>query len=173
MANVDDPRGFRLYQKEGKTVRTRDYAKSAATEIFEGSLLKRVAGGTVEPAAAGDSATLPIVGVAAHYSAAADTDPIAVIDDPEATFIAQATGTYADADNGLNADISVGTAGGPDSRRSGSEIDMGTKAATATLPFKIIERAPQINSADNDPGTETDLLVKLNQSERGAGTTGI
>lgn len=170
MANVDDPRGFRLFQTEGKQVRTRQYAKTASAVILEGALLKRVAAGTVEAAGAGET---PIVGVAAHYSAATDTDPVSVIDDPEATFVAQTADAYAVADNGLNVDIVLGSAGGPDSKRSGDEINMSTKAATATLPFKIIGLAPEINGVSNVAGANADILVKLNNSERGAGTTGV
>lgn len=170
MANVFDPRGFRLFQNEGKTVRTRNYAKTASAVIYEGDIVKRVAAGTVEVATAGGGS---VVGVAARTSLAADTT-IDVIDDPEATFVGQCDNVtaYAAADNGLNVDIAAGT---PDTslNRSGQVIDMNTKAVTATLPLKIIGLAPAINGNDNIANASATLLVKLNQVERGAGVVGI
>lgn len=172
MANTDDPRGFIPVQNEGKVVRTRNYAKTASAVVYEGDLVKRVAAGTVETAGAG--ITAGIVGVAARTSLAADTT-VDVYDDPEGTFLCQtdAVVPYAVADNGLNADIAAGT---PDTslNRSGQLIDMATADVTATLPFKIIGLPFQgINGAENGAGVNATILVKLNNSERGAGTTGV
>lgn len=173
MANADAPRGFRPYQKEGKCYCSREYAKTAATEILEGAALKRVAGGTVEPAAAGDQ----VVGIATRYSPATES-VVDVLDDPEATYICQVSnGNFSSpADHGQNANLAVGTAQGPDSRRSGNTVDYATLGVGATLQFKIIDIAPQINQEPNDgDGSEanTDILVKVNHAERAAGTAGI
>jgi len=170
MANIDDPRGFRPYQWEGKTYRSREYTKTAAQTIYEGDLLKRVAAGTVQVHVNGD--TDPIVGVAAHYSPAADT-VMDVIDDPEVTYVAQCSGTFAAADAGSNADVAAAPSPDTDLNRSGQEVD-GTFATTATLPLKVFGLAPQINDEPNDAGAaNADLLVKINQSERTAGVAGI
>jgi hypothetical protein len=156
---------------EGKTVRTRRYAKTAAAVVYEGDLVKRVAAGTLQVAAAGD--TDRIVGVAARTSLAAD-GYVDIIDDAEATFQAQSDGTtaYAVADNGQNVDIAAGT---PDTslEKSGQLVDMATKGTTATLPLKIIGLAPAINGGENGAGVNALLLVKLNHVERGAGVAGI
>lgn len=172
MANTSDPRGFLPYQNEGKVVRSRNYRKTASAVVYEGDLVKRVAAGTVETAGAG--ITAGIVGVAARTSLASD-DTVDVYDDPEGTFLCETDGSvaYAIADDGANVDIAAGT---PDTslNRSGQIIDMSTKATTATLPFKIIGLPPQgINGVANGAGVSATILVKLNNSERGAGTTGI
>ena len=169
MANANNPRGFIPYQNEGNTLRSRQYTKGAAA-IYQGDLLVRVADGTVQTSAAGET-TNQFVGIAAHYAAASATE-VAVYDDPDATYVAQCDGTtaYAVADNGSNVDIAAGT---PVGERSGQLIDMNTKAATATLPFKVIGLAPKINDAENGAGVNADLLVKLNDCERGAGAAGI
>lgn len=165
MANVDFPMGFKPYQSEGKTYRTRRYTKTAAVAVYEGDLLQRVAAGTVQTAAAGEADT--IVGVAARFSAAAESY-VDVYDDPEMTFIAQ--GDTADAvaatHYGQNVDILAGT---PGTSRSGQELDISTVAETATLPIKILGLAPTINGVANDLGVNANVLCKLNHTERAAG----
>lgn len=172
MANTNDPRGFLPYTNGGKAIRTANYAKTASAVVYEGDLVKRVAAGTVETAGAG--ITAGIVGVAARTSLASDTT-VDVYDDPKAVYLCQTDGTtaYAVADNGQNADIAAGT---PDTslNRSGQLIDMATKNTTATLPFKILGLAPQgINGAENGAGVNATILVVLNNSEQGAGATGV
>jgi hypothetical protein len=168
MANVDAPRGFRPYQAGGKQLRTRRYAKTADTAVYEGDLLQRVAAGTVEPAEAGETDT--IVGVAARYSAASESY-VDVYDDPDMTFIAQ--GDTADAvaatHYGQNVDILAGT---PDSDlgRSGMELDISTAAETATLPIKILGLAPiNTNGVANALGVNAVVICKLNHTEQAAG----
>jgi hypothetical protein len=172
MANLNAPRGFVPYKKEGKCYKTREYDKTAATEIFKGDLLKRAAAGTVEPYVAGDAE--PVVGVAANYSAAANTNKIAVYDDPEAEFVVETAGTFDLADRGLNADIAAAPSGDADLGFSGQAVDMATKAATATLPIKVLELANPINQEDNNAGeANADIVVKINRHERGNLQTGI
>lgn len=172
MANIDKPRGFKLYQSEGKCLKTREYEKTAAAVINEGDLVMRVPAGTIEVYVAG---TLPaagiVVGVAAQSSSATDTDKIPVYDDAEASFVVQSADAYAVADNGLNVDIAAAPVAVDG--RSGQEIDMATKATTATLPLKVIELAPRINQEENSAGVNADIIVKLNSVERGAGQAGI
>lgn len=170
MANVNDPRGFLLYQNEGKVVRTRQYAKTTGVIVYQGDLLFRVAAGTVQTAGAGAANH---VGVAARFAASADAT-IDVIDDGEASFVTQCDGVtaYAVADNGQNVDIAAGT---PDTslNTSGQLVNMATKGVTATLPLKILGLAPTINGQANDAGVNAGLLVKFNQVESHAGTVGI
>lgn len=176
MANNDAPRGFKLLQGEGKVVRTRDYAKTASAVIYEGDLLMRVPAGTVQPYVKGTIATAGrVIGVAVAASAAADTDPVKVIDDPEATFVAQVDGAtaFAVADAGMNADIQSSPSPDTDLNRSGQVIDMSTKAVTATLPVKVFGLANQINAEENSAAINADVVVKINSTERAAGVAGI
>jgi len=189
MANINAPRGFKLYQLEGKVVRSREYAKTSGQDIYEGDLLMRIPAGTVSVYVAGTApAAGRVIGVAAASSLSTDADVVQVIDDPEATFICQcdATTAYAVADNGLNCDIAgspspdtdLSRSGGspsPDTdlSRSGQVLDLATKAVTDTLPVKVMELAPQINNNENSAAINADLLVKVNSSERAAGTAGI
>jgi len=52
-------------------------------------------------------------------------------------------------------------------------LDLATKAVTDTLPVKVMDLAPQINNNENSAAINADLLVKVNSSERAAGTAGI
>jgi hypothetical protein len=173
MANINDPRGFIPYKKEGKLYKARAYDKTASAVIYRGDLLKRIAAGTISVYVVGDSE--PIVGVAAHYSAAASTDPIHVYDDPEMEFICQvdATTAFALADRGLNVDILATPVPDTALNQSGQVIDMSTKATTATLPLKVLDLAPAINQEENSAAINADIIVKVNRSERGNLATGI
>jgi len=174
MANLDAPRGLRLLQLEGKVVRTREYAKTAGQIIYKGDLLMRVPAGTVQVYIAGTAAGAGIpIGVATHHSLAAKTDPVSVTDDPEASYVIQTADAYAVADNGLNVDIAAAPSANTSLNFSGQEVAMATKAATATLPLKLIGLANEINGAENVAGANADVIVKINNVERGAGTTGI
>jgi len=176
MANINAPRGFKLYQLEGKVVRSREYAKTSGQDIYEGDLLMRIPAGTVSVYVAGTApAAGRVIGVAAASSLSTDADVVQVIDDPEATFICQcdATTAYAVADNGLNCDIAGSPSPDTDLSRSGQVLDLATKAVTDTLPVKVMELAPQINNNENSAAINADLLVKVNSSERAAGTAGI
>jgi len=176
MANINAPRGFKLYQLEGKVVRSREYAKTSGQDIYEGDLLMRIPAGTVSVYVAGTApAAGRVIGVAAASSLSTDADVVQVIDDPEATFICQcdATTAYAVADNGLNCDIAGSPSPDTDLSRSGQVLDLATKDVTDTLPVKVMELAPQINNNENSAAINADLLVKVNSSERAAGTAGI
>ncbi len=48
MANTNDPRGFLLFQNQGKPIIGREYTKTAAAVLYPGDLVKRVGAGTVE-----------------------------------------------------------------------------------------------------------------------------
>ena len=168
---VDQPRGFRPQKAEGQALRSTRYAKTSDEVVYEGDLVKRVAAGTVQAATVGGG---NVVGVAASTSLATDADFVEVYDDPDMVFVCQADGAtaYAVADNGLNADISLGAAN-TTLNRSGHEVDMSTAATTATLPIKILGLAPTLNGVANPAGAAADLLVKLNQVEKSAGVVGV
>lgn len=80
--------------------------------------------------------------------------------------------TLADADIGLNADITVGS-GDTTTGMSAMELDTSTKNTTAGLQLKIIGYDDR---PSNFPGVANqDVLVRINQSELGndAGTAGV
>lgn len=171
MANTNKPRGFIPFTFGGKLLRTTTYTKTAAQVLYEGDLIKRVGAGTVEVCGAG--VTAGIVGVCARYSPASETT-VEIYDDPDVVYQAQCDGTtaFAEADIGQNVDVAAGS---PDTalNRSGMLIDMATKAATATLPFKILGLAAGINGDPNTAAVNALLLVKINATEGHAGATGV
>jgi type III secretory pathway lipoprotein EscJ len=91
-----------------------------------------------------------------------------VADDPSLIFEAQTIGAVlATADIGLNAEVDV-TAGSTTSGASGMSVDLSTKAATATLPLKIVG-FPQ--RPDNNIGDAfTNVYVRINNHQLSAGT---
>jgi hypothetical protein len=92
MANADNPRGFvPTRHLKGGEIRSRQYVMTpSAAAIYPGDVLKWVATGTVELAAAADGAIC--IGVAAEYHAAAaatGTTYIQVYDDPDIVYQVQ------------------------------------------------------------------------------------
>lgn len=168
MANVDEKFGFRLSRKRGKCVEAVQYRKKAGVAIYEGDLLKLDANGEADLFVAGDGKCL---GVAAHTSKAASTSPIAVYDDPEAIFEAQASTAVA-ADGGANADIAAAPTPNTDLGRSGQQVDGATFAATPTLPLKVLELSDRDG---NEAGAAAKVYVKLNNCVKGSGdgSTGV
>lgn len=135
MANTNAPFGLAPHKGEGCEHRVRYYKKTAAGNIYLGDAVKMVAAGTVEVAAAGDV----IIGVAAETKLANEaTGKIAVFDDPNAEFIAQITGAWADpADIGQCYNI-VANAADTSLKRSKHELDYSSGGVTATLQFKVL-----------------------------------
>lgn len=87
MANVDNPRGFwPTRHHKGGEIRTSRHILTASQTVYPGDVLKWVAGGTVEIAAAGDDAI--VIGVAAEYKVAPATGTtyIQVWDDEDIVF---------------------------------------------------------------------------------------
>jgi hypothetical protein len=92
MANVDSPSGFiPTRHLKGGEIRSREFVMTqSAAAIYPGDVLKWVATGTVELAAAADGAI--VIGVAAEYKAAAaatGTTYIQVYSDPDIVFRVQ------------------------------------------------------------------------------------
>lgn len=165
MANPNKPFGFQVLNTEGKEARVRYYAKTASAVIYPGDVLKMVAAGTVEPAAAGDV----MIGVAMIYSAAADTSKVAVVDDADAVFAVQMSGTYADADAGLNANI-VATTGDTVLKLSKMALNTTGADVTATLQFKILGL---LEKGENAVGNYAIVRVKPNHHAFHADVAGI
>lgn len=165
MANVDKVYGFRLERSEGKCIVANKYVKQAGAAFYPGDTVKLEATGDVSKYAAGEG---KILGVVAEYEDAASTECF-VYDDPSAVYRVQAT-TATAADVGANADISATDTPDTNLRQSGNEIDGGTFAATATLPWKVEGIA-----AGQEDGADADVLVKMNNCVKGSGdgSTGI
>jgi len=90
-----------------------------------------------------------------------------VYDDPWIIYEVQADGTFAEADIGLNADLTTGAAS---SGISTAEVDLATKATTAALQVKILD---YVRREDNEVGADTKLLVLINEHELKATTAGV
>lgn len=85
----------------------------------------------------------------------------------EAVTGSNASYSFLAADTGLNADLST-VAGSTTTGTSAAALDMATKAATATLQWKILGA---VNRVDNEPtGAATKVLVKINNAVMGGGT---
>lgn len=116
-----------------------------------------------------------------QFRAASTNAYVMVADSDDLLYeVEQATGanasyTYLSADVGLNVGFST-VAGNTSTGTSGATADMATKAATATLPFKIVGAVQRVdNETVSGTSTAVKLLVKLNQATFGGGTgaTGV
>lgn len=95
---------------------------------------------------------------------------VIVADDPNLIFEVQEDavgGALAAVDVGLNADMILG-AGSPATGMSGTQIDTSTKAATATLGWRI---EGFVQRADNEIGANAKILVR-NNLPTGTGAAG-
>ncbi len=109
----------------------------------------------------------------ASYRAASTARYALVCVDPTVVYEAQASGAYGVAtDSGLNAGTTL-TAGSTTTGISGMQVDLATKATTATLPLKILGL---VQRPDNDVSDTSNLKVHvtLNTSKlfNSAGSTG-
>lgn len=107
------------------------------------------------------------------YRRASTDRYVMVADDPTLVFECEAMGaTFAAVDVGLNCEVDV-TAGSTSSGASGMAADLSTKAATATLPLKIVgfPHRPDNNIGD----AYVNIYVKINNHEYkgGTGTAGV
>lgn len=96
-----------------------------------------------------------------------------VADDPNLIFEAQTMGaTFAGVDVGLNAEVDV-TAGSTTSGSSGMAVDLSTKAATATLPLKIVGYPARPDNNIGDAFTRVYVTINNHQYKGGTGTAGV
>lgn len=113
-----------------------------------------------------------------QYRPASTAQYVLVADAPDVIYEVEAgTGASAYAflvaDIGLNADAYLAGAGSTSTGNSSCTLDMSTKAATATLQFKIMGT---VQRPDNEPtGNYTKVLVKINNAQlsSGTGTAGV
>lgn len=132
---------------------------------------------TITLAAAGDAIIGVVVGflpsysdlnITGQYRAASTLRYALVADQPDLIFeVETSNGTAGVADVGLNANHAVGSPTAS-MARSGATIDVGTKATTAALTFKLVGFVPR---DDNDPtAASAKVLVKVNNHQLAAGT---
>ena len=177
MANLDAPRGF--WPKRhltGGTMRARTYLIASAynTAIFMGDVVKLVAGGGIEVAAAGNRILGVFQGV--EYTDASGnvvfknywpastvaTDVKALVySDPMIVFGVQSAGSTVAADVG-NLGDHVNTAGSTSTGQSNQELSGTT--STATAGFLVLSKD---ESPDNDWGTNVNLEVLIHEHEYG------
>lgn len=107
------------------------------------------------------------------YRRASTDRYLMVADDPDLIFEAQTSnGTFATANVGLNCEPDV-AAGSTTSGNSGMTIDLGTAAATATLPLKIVGFPQRPDNNIGDTYTNAYVVINNHQYRGGTGTAGV
>jgi hypothetical protein len=189
MATTATPYGLRAVNHIGGTpyagsTRLFPIASGYATNIFYGSVVQIVAGGTIEIVTdLGNNADQFPAGVIGVFVGVTYTDPnlgtvvfrqnfptgtvaddirAYVIDDPDVVFQAQADGQVTQADLGQNtnfAAVQSTTTGDTTNGNSNSAVSA-TTAVTATIAFRIVDFVDSPTSTVGD--AFTDLLIKFN-----------
>jgi hypothetical protein len=178
MANTDAPKGLTPIQTPFGGLQVHEYDKTASTALFLGDPVTKVAAGTVQRAAAGNSLVGVCVGikdadgVPVNYVAASDATAckVLVADDPDQLFMCQEDsggGALAEADRGLNCDLVIAD-GDTGTGVSKVEIDSSTKATTAAT-VRLIDI---VKRADNAIGDNADWVVKIVEHQNLV-TTGV
>lgn len=107
------------------------------------------------------------------YRRASTDRYLMVADDPNLIFEAQTSGaTFATADIGQNCEPDV-AAGSTTSGSSGMTIDLSTKAATATLPLKVVGFPYRPDNSVGDAFTRVYVKINNHQYAASTGTAGV
>ncbi len=176
MANTDSPRGLWpiRHLSGGCPQRANEYPIAAAytTKIHTGALVKLVAGGGIEVAAAGnrllgvfagvqytDSGGNPVFKKFWDGVSGSSNIKAMVYDDPSLVFGVQAAGTVNAADRGQLGDH-LATAG--DDLTGQSNHELGTTLGTAAAGLRVLGK---IDRPDNDWGLNVDLEVMIHEHE--------
>lgn len=171
MANTDSPRGFHpIRHLCGGEIRTNPYVMTASATVYPGDVIKIVADGTVEGAAA-DIGTAAI-GIAAEYKAASSTagaTKLEVYDDPYIIFEVQAdTGTVLTQAAIGNTANHVATAGSATDKMSRQELDSSDVGTGAQ--FKILRL---VDRAGNTMAEHGKFEVVFNEHHYKAAVAGV
>lgn len=99
---------------------------------------------------------------------------VMVVDDPSIQLVAQLSTVagFTTADFGLNVNYRA-TAGNATVGTSGFDVDIATKATTATLPLKIVGMQYKLDNTIGDAFLEVLLKVNNHQYGSGTGTVGV
>lgn len=158
MANLNFANGF---TPVGGSNRSRQYNISPTnSQIGEGDLLERRTDGYVHPA---QVSTITPIGIAAENKAANSGGKITVYDSDDILLEAQAddANIAAQTDFDLNYNI-IASAPNSLTGRSTMQIDASTKAATATLPIKILRVVEIITKERNSLGANVRVECMIN-----------
>ena len=172
MANVDSPRGFEpIGHLAGGEIRTMEFTLTTGQRVYKGDMLKGVAGGTVQVAAAGNDAD--VIGIAAEYVYDSDSDggmKVKVWVDPNIIFKVQSMSgqTPALTDVFGTADINTYATGNNSTYLSITELAAISTGAAAE--WLVIGK---VDSPDNAWGEHVKLKVVRNEGFFSAGSTGI
>jgi hypothetical protein len=196
MANRDTPFGLRLYEQsaDGRSELVL-FPASDGTAMARGDAVK-IAGSsgsigngpkvkTVIVVGAGDAIYGVIQGFVPHEIAASSFSldrthrPASVamyaiirVANNADVYEAQASAAVADADIGLNANLSI-VAANTTTGISASLVDVSSKNTTATLQVNILGHSPRLDNESNSASNK--VLVRLNniQVNGGTGTAGV
>lgn len=190
MANISRPFGFRpvMYQGGAKysgQVRQYHVPASDGTALAPGDLVKLTGAGdangvaTVTRVTANTDLTVgAVVGFVADrtyenqiFRSASTLRYVLVADDPNLVYEAQANAAFAAAtDPGLNAGVTFTAVGA--TGMSNMQIDMATKATTATLPVRILGLKQSVENDITDT-SNLKVLVMINSHQFKVGTAGL
>ena len=176
MANADAPRGFwpLRHLSGGSMARTSPYtiASTYGTNIFRGDVVKLVAGGGIELAAAGDRFIGVFDGVqytasdgsmkyAKYWPASTTATAITayVYDDPNILFGVQSAGSTVAADVG---NIGAHVAGTGSTTTGISAHELNGTTSTSDAGWRVLGK---IESPDNAYGTNVNLIVQAYEHE--------
>jgi len=174
MANIDAPVGFfPVRHLTGGEIRTNEYVLTTGQTVYRGDLLKVVAGGTVQVAAA--DIGLSAIGVAAEYVSDSDSaggKTVKVYDDPYIVFGVQMDDVGTDS---TSADIfatanHLAGSGSTTTYLSGHELDMSDIGTGAQL--KILGLC-MTRDANNAWGGNADVEVIFNEHLFKAAVAGV
>lgn len=192
MSNVSRINGFRpVRHMKGGHIQSRLYfiPSSDGTAVYLNDVVK-LAGSADTPgvaptcqlAAAGDAVVGVVVGflpdptnlnVDGQYRKASTARYCWVVDDPDVVFEAETSnGTAANTDVGLNVNHAVGSPS-TTTAMSGATVDVGTKATTATLTFKILEFSSRLDNDDTAASAKVYVKINNHQFGTGTGTAGV
>lgn len=106
------------------------------------------------------------------YRRASTDRYVMVIDDPQVMFEVQTSVPVLTTDIGLNASPRL-TAGSTASGASGMDVDMSTKATTATLALKLVGFPYRPDNNTTDAFTSVYVKINNHQYNSGTGTAGL
>jgi hypothetical protein len=187
MANVNKPFGLRPVGNLSATGAQKQYgyqiADNQAGAIFQGDLVVVYDGYIIKYDAATHTAPTGVFNGCQYYDPTRAGKPTwknfypgsiditqgiiacEVLDDPSQLFLVQADGAVTQANIGKNADPTASTTGSTTTGVSAGSLSSASIAKTQALTFKIVGISDQ---PDNELGTYTVVVVKLNQHQYGS-----
>lgn len=188
MANNNNPFGLRpISRAGGAPFRTSQYGKpsSDSNTIFMFDLVVKVAASVPDPTGLGNP--MPAIetgyqgtpgttlwqGVTLNYGAASTATPHYVVDEVDALFMTQCSGTTsitAASHAGKNANVTLATAGSATTKISGIQINSASIATTSSLDLRIRSIS---NLSPNVEGANAIVEVLINKHELGQQTAGV